>query len=247
QFCRAELERVRALARSGAPLTIGCTQEEPVFREIAAATSAEMRFFNLRENAGWSTEAANAGPKMAALAAAAAIPMPEVPFVRVESAGVTLVYGRDEQAIEAAGLLKDQLDITVLIARPREIVPPRRTDFPIAQGIIRSIKGHLGAFELLVDDYAVPAPSSRGALVFGPSRNGATSHCDIVLDLSGRAPLFSAPELHDGYVRADPGDPIAVLKAVLRARDLAGSFDKPRYVDFTAELCAHSRSGIIGC
>jgi ferredoxin len=247
QFCRAELDRVRALAGAGSALTIGCTQEEPVFREIAAATGAEMRFFNLRESAGWSTDAAAAGPKMAALAAAATMPAPEVSFVRIESAGVTLVYGRDEQAIEAASLLKDQLDVTVLIPRPGEIAPPRRTDFPIAKGIIRSIKGRLGAFELVVDDYALPLPSSRGALVFGPSRNGAASHCDIMLDLSGGAPLFPAPDLRDGYVRANPGDPIAVLKAVLRARDLIGSFDKPRYVDFTAELCAHSRSGIVGC
>src|SRR5262245_27300782 len=70
QFCRAELERVRALASGSTVLTIGCTQEEPVFREIAAATGAEMRFVNLRESAGWSAEAAKAGPKMAALAAA---------------------------------------------------------------------------------------------------------------------------------------------------------------------------------
>jgi ferredoxin len=247
QFCRAELERVRTLASTRTALTIGCTQEEPVFREIAAATGAEMCFVNLRESAGWSADAANAGPKMAALVAAATVPMPGVFFVRMESSSVTLVYGRDEQAIEAAGLLKDQLDVTVLIARPGEIVPPRRTDFPIAKGIVRSIKGHLGAFQLVVDDYALPLPSSRGSLEFGPSRNGATSHCDIVLDLSGGAPPFPAPELRDGYVRADPGDPIAVLRAVLRARDLVGSFDKPRYVDFTAELCAHSRSGIVGC
>jgi ferredoxin len=31
------------------------------------------------------------------------------------------------------------------------------------------------------------------------------------------------------------------------ARDLVGTFDKPRYVTFTADLCAHSRSRIVGC
>ena len=29
-----------------------------------------------------------------------------------------LIYGRDERAIEAAELLKDHLDVTVLIAKP---------------------------------------------------------------------------------------------------------------------------------
>jgi ferredoxin len=160
---------------------------------------------------------------------------------------VLLVYGRDERAVEAAGLLKEALDVTVLISRPGELAPPRTTDFPIVKGSIRAAKGHLGAFELVVDDYAAPLPSSRAALKFGAGRDGARSNCDIVLDLSGGAPLFPAADLRDGYLRADPADPAAVLRAVLRARDLVGSFDKPRYISFTAELCAHSRSGIVGC
>jgi ferredoxin len=184
---------------------------------------------------------------MAALAAAAAEPMPDIPFVEIESAGVLLVYGRDERAIEAAGLLKEHLDVTVLLTRPDPIIPPRTTDFPIAKGTICTAQGHLGAFELTVDDYAAPQPSSRGVLVFAPSRDNTTSRCDIVLDLSGGALLFPAADLRDGYLRADPGDPAAVLRAVLRARDLVGSFDKPRYISFDAELCAHSRSRIVGC
>jgi ferredoxin len=247
QFCRAEVDRFRALAGSGVPLIVGCTQEEPLFREITEDSSADLRFVNLREAAGWSADAAKAAPKMAALAAAAAEPMPDIPLVQLESAGVLLVYGRDESAIEAAGLLKEHLNVTVLLTQPDKIVPPRATDFPVVKGKIRTAKGYLGAFELVVDDYAVPQPSSRGALVFAASRNGATSRCDIVLDLSGGAPLFPAADLRDGYLRADPGDPAAVLRAVLRARDLVGSFDKPRYVTFEAELCAHSRSQIVGC
>src|SRR6476619_3295473 len=92
-----------------------------------------------------------------------------------------------------------------------------------------------------------PAPSSRGTLAFGAPRDGAVSHCDLILDLSGGAPLFPAHDLRDGYLRADPGDPAAVLRAVMKARDLVGGFDKPRYVNFDAELCAHSRSRIVGC
>ena len=37
---------------------------------------------------------------MAALLAAAAEPMPDVPFVTLDSEGVILIYGRDERAIE---------------------------------------------------------------------------------------------------------------------------------------------------
>ena len=247
QLCRAELDRFRALAASDAPITVGCTQEAPLFREVAAESGGELNFVNLRESAGWSSEAAKAGPKMAALAAAAGVPIPEASFVQLESGGVILVYGCDERAIDAANQLKDHLDVTVLVSQADDVTPPRVRDFPIVKGTIRTAKGHLGAFEIVVDDYAVASPSSRRALVFGQARNGAVSRCDILLDLSGRPPLFSAAELRDGYLRADPRDRAAVLASVLRARDLVGGFDKPRYVTFTADLCAHSRSNIVGC
>ena len=41
--------------------------------------------------------------------------------------------------------------------------------------------------------------------------------------------------------------PAGVLEAVLRARDLVGSFEKPRYITFDDDLCAHARSRIVGC
>ena len=246
QLCRAELEKFRAAASAGEPLIVGCTQEAPLFAEVAG-DGADVKYANIRETAGWSKDAKAAGPKIAALLAAAAEPVPPVSFVSFASEGVILIYGRDAQAIEAGNLLKDHLDATVLIEPPADVPPPRVTEFPVVKGRIRAGKGHLGAFELTIDDYAQPAPSSRGALAFGTSRDGAISRCDLVLDLSGRAPLFTASDLRDGYLRADPGDGAAVLRAVLKARDLVGSFDKPRYVAFTAELCAHSRSNIVGC
>jgi len=247
QLCRAELERFRAAVKPGAAVTVACTQEAPLFAEAAGEAAGQLTFANIRETAGWSTDAGAAGPKMAALIAAATEPLPATPFVSFDSEGVILIYGRDEQAIEAARLLEPHLDVTVLLTKPDAVAPARVTEFPVVKGTIRTAKGHLGAFELTVDDYAAAAPSSRGALAFGLPRDNATSRCDIVLDLSGGAPLFSAPDLRDGYVRADPGDPAAVLRAVLKARDLVGTFDKPRYITFSDHLCAHSRSRIVGC
>ena len=247
QLCRAELERFRSLAASGATLTVACTQEAPLFREVASDSGSDLTFVNLRESAGWSVEADRAGPKMAALAAAAALPTAEAPLVELESGGVALIYGRDERAVEAARLLKDHLDVTVLLTKPADLPPPRTTEFPIVRGTIRTAKGHLGAFETVVDDYASPLPSSRASLTFGAARDGAVSRCDILLDISGEPPLFPAADLRDGYLRADPGEPAAVLKAVLKARDLVGGFAKPRYITFAPELCAHSRSRIVGC
>jgi ferredoxin len=115
------------------------------------------------------------------------------------------------------------------------------------RGTITVARGHLGAFEVTVDDYAPALPSSRGALVFEKPRNGATSRCDLILDLSGGAPLFASAARRDGYLRPEPNNPAALQRALFDLVDLVGEFDKPRYIDFKAALCAHSRSRKTGC
>jgi ferredoxin len=186
-------------------------------------------------------------PKLAALRAAGTVPLPEPPLVRLDSRGVVLVYGRDERAVQVGELLKEHLDVTVLLKSPAALAALPITEFPVAQGVIRVARGHLGAFELTVDDFALPAAAAAGTSASRPSRNGSVSHCDIVLDVSGGVPLFPGNDLRDGYLRADPGSSDAVSAMVSRAQGLTGSFDKPQYISFTARLCAHSRSRIVGC
>ena len=83
QLCRAEIERFRAAVAAGASLTVGCTQEAPLFSEVAQEGNkqTDLIFVNVRETAGWSSQGAEAGPKMAALLAAAAVPTPIAPVV----------------------------------------------------------------------------------------------------------------------------------------------------------------------
>src|SRR4051794_6457051 len=248
QLCGLELDRFKQALADGAPITVACTQEAPLFREVAEDfPQAQLTFANIREAGGWSDDAAAAGPKAAALIAAAQEDMPPISLVTLESNGVALIYGRDGVAIEAAQRLADRLDITVLLTKPGDVTPRRSNEFPVLKGTIRNARGHLGAFELFIDDYALPLPSSRAKLVFGPARDGATSTCDLILDLSGGIPLFPAHELRPGYLRADPRDRAAVERAIADAGNLVGTFDKPRFVDFDVSLCAHSRSGITGC
>lgn len=250
QLCVSEIERVTDALMRGERVTIGCTQEAPTFEDAAEDAGLEepaLAFVNIREAAGWSREAKEAGPKMAALLAAASVPVSPVQLVAMESEGVILILGRDETAIEAGRRLADHLDVTVMLERPGEIAPPRRADFPVVKGRVRKAAGHLGAFALEIDDYATAAPSSRAALRFGEGRDGARSECDIVLDLRGERPLFPADDLRPGYLRADPRDPAGVERAIYEARDLVGTFDKPKYVAFDPGLCAHSRSKIVGC
>ena len=86
-----------------------------------------------------------AGPKMAALLAAAAEPLPDTPFVTLKSDGVLLIYGRDEQALEAGNLLKSHLDVTVLItatscrAAAHQRISGRKGYDPVGQGAFRRL------------------------------------------------------------------------------------------------------------
>jgi ferredoxin len=249
QLCRAETDLLKRALADGRPVTIGCMQEEPVFRGVAdeMGATSPIRTIDLRIGGGWSSEARDAGPKIAALLAAAAEPAPAIQLVSFKSDGVALVYGRDETAIEVGRRLAAHLDVTVLLDRPGAVPPPRGTEFPVFKGTIVGAKGHLGGFELRIDDFALAAPSSRARLAFGPSRDGTTSRCDLVVDVSGGLPLFPAHDLRHGYLRADPRDRASVERAVFEASHLVGEFDKPRFVTYREELCAHSRSGQTGC
>ncbi len=246
-LCGGELDHFRKAAAGGGTLTVACTQQAAQFAEEAGERPDAISFVNIRETAGWSRDGARAGAKMAALLATASVPAPDYSLVTLSSDGVILIYGRDDAAVESGRLLADHLDVTVMLKQLDDGASPGATVFPIVKGTIHSAKGHFGAFELTIDDYARPRPSSRDRFVLDTPRSGVTSRCDIVLDLSGGTPLFPAHDLRDGYLRADPNDPAAVLRTVLTARDLVGSFDKPKYVDVTPALCAHSRSKHTGC
>jgi ferredoxin len=249
QLCRSQLDRFTAALAEGRPLTIGCTQEAPLFAQEAAeaGATAPLAFVNLREHAGWSAEATAAGPKMAALLAAADVPLPPVPLVPLQSAGVTLVLGRDAVALAAARRLADRLDLTVLLTGEAPVAPIPAAEFPVLRGRARAATGWLGAFEVVVDGYAAPSPASRAAYRWGPARDGARSTCDIILDLTGAPPLFPAHTVRQGYLRADPADAAAVERACFDAAALVGTFDKPRFVAFEAALCAHGRNRRTGC
>ncbi|SMF82385.1 4Fe-4S dicluster domain-containing protein [Tistlia consotensis] len=254
QLCRAQLGRFQRAARDGAPLLVACTQEAPLFGELAAEQAAEaeapepeLGFFNIRETAGWSEAARAATPKLAALIAAATVELDPAPTVTMTSEGTCLVYGRDERALEAAERLKDRLEVTVLLSEAEDLVPPRRMEVPVFKGRIVSARGHLGAFAVTVDGYAAAQPSARAAFAFEAPRNNAYSECDLILDLTGGTPLFPAHERRDGYFRPDPDSPAAVQQAIFEAADYVGEFEKPRYVRYDPTICAHSRSRKTGC
>ena len=250
QLCRAQIEGFRRAVAEGGPVLIACQQEAALFRETAEADGVEtetLAFVDVRDRGGWSDEGRAATAKIAALLAGAALDTPPPPNVSLRSEGACLVYGRGQTGLDAATRLKDRLDVTLVLTGSDDVTPPRIATFPIARGRVRALSGHLGAFEVELDGFAPMRPSARAELAFEPTRDGARSRCDLVLDLSGGTPLLTGHAKRDGYLRVDPGDPLAVERALLALADLVGEFDKPRYVDFHADLCVHSRARRVGC
>ena len=158
-LCRREAPAFqRAAISTGAqaePLLIGCTQESRLFLELntqtegAAPTSVRpIHFVNLRETGGWSRDGAVATPKLAALIAAAQLPdVDPVGTVAYRSAGRCLVIGPADAARQAAALLSDQLDVSLLVDRPGGTLAQVH-DLPVHTGQVRQLSGWLGAFQV---------------------------------------------------------------------------------------------------
>ncbi len=248
-LCRSQVEAFKEAAAKGEPLLVCCTQEAPLFGELAAGENADpsIAFVNTRERAGWSEQGGKAGAKIAALIAEAALDFEPALSVTLKSEGVILVYGSGETAMDAARRLTGRLDVTCLLKDPGDASPPRVADMPVFKGTVRKAVGHLGAFEVTIDGLAPCSPSSRSALAFEDGRDGVVSTCDLILDLSSDPPLFPDPAKREGYIRAEPGDPVGIQRALFDLADMVGEFEKPRYVRVNPSICAHSRNQVVGC
>ncbi len=250
-LCRRQLDRFETALQGSSPILVGCTQEAPLFLETAEGKNFEpqLRFTNIREKSGWSKQGRDAAPKMAALLAEAMLNIGGPGSLTLESDGVVLVMGRDQVAVDAARRLGERMDVTlVLVGAVAEISPPRTVEVPIFHAESVEAVGYFGNFLITFQSFAAAEASSKDSLVFEPSPSAiGKSDADIVLDLRGDTPLFSAPKKRDGYLNPDPGDPLAVATALFEITDFAGAFEKPSYVDYNGSLCAHSRNQIIGC
>ena len=245
-LCTTEAGIVAKALRDGGAV-IACQQEWARFEEIAEELEAPVPLLvDIRDRAGWSDEAANAGPKQAALVAQALLATPPTRTVDVESEGRCLILGAEAAALAAAERLAEPLSVTVLLAEPPEDLPVDRR-FEVVVGRLRTAAGAFGGFRLRIDGLQQMEPGGRGAFGFSEPRDGAESECDAILDLSRGAPLFPAHEKREGYFRADPGDPNAVAAAVFEAGQTVGTFEKPLYVRLEESLCAHARASQRGC
>jgi ferredoxin len=91
----------------------------------------------------------------------------------------------------------------------------------------------------------VKACGAIGAIDFSRRDTARKDSFDLVLDLS-RQPLIDLPQLPQGYL-APGDDPLEQALAARELTALVGEFEKPRFFQYKAKICAHSRSGKQGC
>lgn len=256
ELCRAGIESFETgLEASGdRPLIVACTQESATFEQIAEEAGRPIpEFINIREAAGWSEDGAAALPKIAALLRAATDNVPEARSLTLTSAGRCLIYADGargngvDAALEMAGKLRESLGVTVMITAPGDDIVASGISGMVTRGTIRGAKGHFTAFDLVIDGFGAARPSSRASLRFEDPQDGIETGCDIIIDLTGAPAMFTGWEKRDGYFRVSPDDPVRLATVTAEAGEMIGAFEKPIYIDYNADLCAHSRNSLTGC
>lgn len=91
----------------------------------------------------------------------------------------------------------------------------------------------------------VRACEAAGAIDFERPPQTTQARFDLVLDLRA-TPAFTRHHPPQGYFHVG-SDARRLQRAVQALRGLVGEFDKPRFVAWRADLCAHSRNQQIGC
>jgi len=151
------------------------------------------------------------------------------PTSRVEyrSQGRVAVIGGME-ALEMAPRFQEKHKTTVVLTEGAE--EPSTAVIPLG-GRTLSIQGFLGNFTL---SFGVKGKPNYETLVV-----------DQILDLSP-TPCLSMPLPPLGYIHSETDeDKLQVAEAQLD--ELIGTFEKPRFFDYDAAICAHARSGQVGC
>ena len=250
-LCTKNVQVAEKILSSGKPTIIACQQQAAFFEELCNEIAVEgksdpkLTTTDIRDRAGW-TDDISAYAKQAALLSEVKLTSPLTPFKEITSEGVCLILGNDENTLDVASKLKDELAVTVLMSRDIGELSPR-SEVNICNGKLKTVTGSLGNFKVLVTEYSELNLHGRGSVSFGEKRKEASSECDIIIDLRGDNPLFPSSEKRDGYLRRDPKDRVGLESVVLEAINLKGEFEKPVYVRFEEAKCAHSRASRSGC
>jgi ferredoxin len=174
-----------------------------------------------------STDRRNARARQAGLAAAADLSIAPTGLIKYQSHGHAAVIGGNN-AIEIAERLNRNLQTQVLLL---DGVDETGEQVLAVGGRELHIEGYLGAFRIQL--------GAEG------EENAEIIRVDLILDLSP-SPILSMPMKPPGYF-APAGNEEALESVIDELAQMVGSFEKPRYFEYDASICAHERSGKTAC
>ncbi len=176
-----------------------------------------------------------------ACAAAAATPRNPAAIVSYASSGKVLVIGAEAEALAAAEPLRVQggLSCTVLVPASGQAdrAEPGSGNTTVIRDTVQALAGHLGQFKV-----ELTSPDAKAAVQV--ATGSSDGRFDMVLDLN-RPPFLRSEVPPPGYYA--PKDAAALQQALQELPTLVGAFEKPRYFQYDASICAHGRSGITAC
>lgn len=158
--------------------------------------------------------------------------------VTYRSQGRVLIVGPQEQAQRLAGRLQDPLRAWVLDPGRGRAAPANAPPLWFAQGQAVGLYGHLGDYRLLIGEGDGAVDLARLA--------GEQSHFDLVVDM-GAEPLLRDELPPFGYYRLPDASDATLDEISGELRGMVGEFEKPRFFDYRADICAHGYGGLQGC
>jgi len=215
-------------------MALGIEVSRPVNAGVGPGTSSGGDALEL-EIRGWSSLSTPCAPKVDALSSLSQLPPPDpVASVSYRSRGNVLVLagGDGDRARVLAGRLASSLPVTLLHEGPASAGA-----FATWSGRVERLEGYLGEFTVAIAGLARPG--------MPPASTPTEARFDLVLDCSEQSP-FAMRQPPQGYFRA-PAEDGAVESVLAELCAAVGEFEKPRFFAYRENLCAHSRSRVVGC
>lgn len=173
-----------------------------------------------------------------ALAAAGSATGSSTSLIEYNSAGFCLVIGEPDTALDYVELLaplKVTVATTAASSFEKKLTASGTAVYHCPE---LTLTGHLGQFE------ATALGHDGNPIQLGISALTESGYFDVVLDLS-KEPSISASLPPFGYYRVT--DDRSRQRCLDELPALVGEFEKPKYFNHNASICAHERSQIKGC
>ena len=175
----------------------------------------------------------------AALDAAKEIQIEPTSLISYNSKNNVLVIGEDQRVTHVINQLTKTMKMTALI-RNKEcnvdltLIP---STVSTAFGELSTLTGYLGNFNA---ELTVNGKQVNLATIY----NTKLSSFDLVIDLSNK-PMLKQSMLPFGYF--SPQNDLELEDVIQTLPEMLGEFEKPKFFEYNADICAHGNSGIEAC